>query len=136
MGPATTALLLSLLPLALRPEGTGGGAAATGGTAIPKRIRWYVDSGSGFISPTFTEDPFALEKATVVSKSILAPTQAVQAHVRVAPMQVAGRQSLTTDGIARTIRLTNGKPWTFDGVYGDRENNRHIFFNAVNGTII
>ena len=80
------------------------------------------------ISPTFTEDPFALEKATVVSKSILAPTQAVQAHVRVAPMQVAGRQSLTTDGIARTIRLTNGKPWTFDGVYGDRENNRHIFF--------
>ena len=53
MGPATTALLLSL-PLTLG-RGAGEGAAVAGGTAIPKRIRWYVDSGSGFISPTFTD---------------------------------------------------------------------------------
>ena len=57
MGPATTALLL----LALRPAPAAGGGEAVvaaggsgGGAAIPKRIRWYVDSGSGFISPTFT----------------------------------------------------------------------------------
>ena len=60
----------------------------------------------------------------------MAPTQPILSHVRVAPLQTAGRQSISTDSTARTVSFTTGKPWSFDGVYTERENNRTVFFRV------